>query len=140
MTRLTHTLIWLVILAFGLFFVLEVLLWMQPMVYVLLLPVFQIPGGLGLDVQALVLKKLFINQGFYNLFIAGSGIVGLKAYRLGRVEAAYALIAFMCVASIGAGLVLVYTTIAYPLALAQIAPAAALLVIWSKDIKKAIFG
>lgn len=140
MTRLTQTLIWLVVVAFGMFFVLEALLWMQPMVYTLLLPVFQIPGDVSFEVQALVLKKLFVNQGFYNLFIACAGVVGMSAYKRGNTQTGLTLIGFMCAASIGAGLVLAYTTIAYPLAFGQIAPALAVLVILGKDIKKAIFG
>lgn len=124
LNQLTKNLISLVIFTFFMFFILEALFWMQPFVYNLLLKWLNNPtSNLGNELQALVLKKLFINQGFYNLFFAIGGIVGLYLIKKNRTTG-YPLVLFVCFASIGAGIVLGLTSKAYILAFLQIVPAA----------------
>lgn len=124
LNRFTKALIIFVIIDFSLFFILEAIFWMQPFVHNLLLDWFNNPPkDLNYEIHALVLKKLFINQGFYNLFFAIGGIAGL--YQLKKnLSAGYALILLMSFAAIGAGLVLAITSNAYLLAFLQTVPAA----------------
>lgn len=123
LNRTTKALVIFVIVDFLLFFILEVIFWMQPFVHNLLLDWFNNPpADLSYEIHALVLKKLFINQGFYNLFFAFGGIFGF--YQLNKNTAiAYALLLFVCFAGIGAGLVLAITSNAYLLAFLQAVPA-----------------
>lgn len=79
--------------------------------------------NLGYQMHAIVLKKLFINQGFYNLFIAIGAIIGLNRLKK-SLMAAYALLLLVSFASFGAGVVLAITSNAYFLDLLQAAPAA----------------
>jgi putative membrane protein len=121
---LTKSLVIFVIFDFFMFFVLEVIFWMQPFVYNILLEMFNNPPKtLDFSMHALVLKKLFINQGFYNLFLAFGGVAGL--YYLNKNKAVgYALIALVCFSAVGAGIVLAVTSKAYILAFFQAVPAA----------------
>ncbi|MCU7615744.1 DUF1304 domain-containing protein [Chryseobacterium sp. PBS4-4] len=121
---LTKSLVFFVILDFFMFFVLEVIFWMQPFVYNILLEMFNNPPKtLDFSMHALVLKKLFINQGFYNLFFAFGGLAGL--YYLNKNKAVgYALTALVCFSAVGAGIVLAITSKAYILAFFQAVPAA----------------
>jgi putative membrane protein len=123
LNRLAKALVIFVIFDFFMFFILEAIFWMQPFVHNLLLDWFNNPpASLGYEIHALVLKKLFINQGFYNLFFAIGGVVGL--YQLNKNSlVGYALILLVCFAAIGAGLVLAVTSNAYLLAFLQAVPA-----------------
>lgn len=124
LNRLTKALVVFVIIDFLMFFILEAIFWMQPFVHNLLLDWFNNPpASLSYDMHALVLKKLFINQGFYNLFIAVGGIAGLYQLKRNKVVG-YALILFTCFAAVGAGVVLAASSRAYLLAFLQAAPAA----------------
>ncbi|HEX7869817.1 MAG TPA: hypothetical protein VF455_06855, partial [Chryseobacterium sp.] len=77
LNTLTKALVIFVIFDFFMFFVLEVIFWMQPFVYNILLEMFNNPPKtLDFPTHALVMKKLFINQGFYNLFFAIGGFAG----------------------------------------------------------------
>ncbi len=91
-------------------FVLESLLWMRPAVYEELLPKFLPPQAMPLAVQAALLRVPFLNQGFYNLFLAAGALVGLLLLRPGYEQAGAALIIFAGCTAFGAGLVLVATT------------------------------
>lgn len=120
----TKALVIFVVFDFFMFFVLEVIFWMQPFVYTILLEMFNNPPKtLDFSTHALVLKKLFINQGFYNLFFAVGGLAGL--YYLNKNKAVgYALITFVCFSAVGAGIILAITSKAYILAFLQTVPAA----------------
>jgi putative membrane protein len=109
------------------FFVLEALLWMQPQVHTLLITLLNNPVSSDTQTQALTLKNLFVNQGFYNLFLAGSGIWGFSLVKKGQYAAGYALLLTLCFSAAGAGIVLALTTKAYVLAFFQCAPACVLL-------------
>lgn len=120
----TKALVIFVIIDFSVFFVLEAIFWMQPFVYNILLEMFNNPPkSLSYSTHALVLKKLFINQGFYNLFLACGGIIGLYQIKK-RPVAGYLLILFICFSATGAGIVLAFTSKAYILAFLQAVPAA----------------
>jgi len=121
---LTKSLVIFVIFDFFMFFVLEVIFWMQPFVYNILLEMFNNPPKtLDFSTHALVLKKLFINQGFYNLFFAFGGVAGLN-YLNKNKAVGYALITLVCFSAVGAGIVLAVTSKAYILAFLQAVPAA----------------
>lgn len=92
--RFMKALVIFVIFDFCMFFILETIFWMQPFVYTILLEMFNNPPkSLDFSTHALVLKKLFINQGFYNLFFALGGLAGL--YYVNKNKAVgYALILF----------------------------------------------
>jgi putative membrane protein len=105
-------------------FVLEAFLWMQPAVYELALSKLSESSALDLQQQALVLKPLFVNQGFYNLFLAGGAALGLVLLRRGNSAAGMALIRYASLSALGAGIVLACTTSAYGGAFLQAAPGA----------------
>ncbi len=123
-STLTKSLVIFVIFDFFMFFVLEAIFWMKPFVYNMLLEMFNNPPkSLDFSMHALVLKKLFINQGFYNLFFAFGGLSGL--YYLNKNKAVgYAFITLVCFSAVGAGIVLAITSKAYILAFLQAFPAA----------------
>jgi putative membrane protein len=122
--RFTKALVLFVVFDFFMFFVLEAIFWMQPFVYHILLEMFHNPpSSLDYFTHALVLKKLFINQGFYNLFLAFGGLLGLNYINKNKV-AGYTLITFVCFCAVGAGIVLAATSKAYILAFLQAVPAA----------------
>lgn len=123
LNRTTKTFVLFVIADFLLFFILEVIFWMEPFVHNLLLDWFNNPPAeLSYEMHALVLKKLFINQGFYNLFFAIGGIVGFYQLKKNLIVAS-TLLLFVCFAGTGAGLVLAITSNAYLLAFLQAVPA-----------------
>ncbi|MDH6250407.1 putative membrane protein [Chryseobacterium sp. H1D6B] len=124
LNRFTKALVVFVIIDFLLFFILEALFWMEPFVYTILLAMFDNPpASLDYSMHALVLKKLFVNQGFYNLFLACGGIAGL--YYIPKNKAVgYALLLLVCFSAVGAGIVLAVTSKAYILAFLQAVPAA----------------
>src|SRR5689334_19503230 len=102
---------------------------MQPSVYELALS--KLSTGCSLDAyeQARVLRPLFVNQGFYNSFIAAGAASGLVLWRRSRSEAGRALIQYACGSALAAGLVLARSTSAYLGALLQAAPAAVALIL-----------
>lgn len=117
-------LIWVVIIVHISFFLLESLFWMRPDVHEILIQLLNNPVTSDYGLQALTLKNLFINQGFYNLFLSGAGLMGLKLVRENRRESGLVLLLFLCAAATGAGLVLAFSTRAYILAAVQALPAA----------------
>ncbi|MGH1352946.1 MAG: DUF1304 family protein [Methyloligellaceae bacterium] len=94
-------------------FVAESFLWMQPFIHEFAIE--KLKAGVNVEVydQALVLKKLFYNQGFYNLFLALGGVAGLIAMARGKVTTGCALIMYMCLFATGAGLILAISAQAY---------------------------
>lgn len=124
MNRLAKSLALFVIVFHVLVFIVEAFLWMRPAIYEFSLSRFQTVVPLGLHEQALLLKPLFINQGFYNLFLAAAGIAGFAFIARGREEAGRVLVGYMCASAVGAGIVLAFTSIAYIGALLQALPAA----------------
>lgn len=69
-----------------------------------------------------VLKTLFLNQAFYNLFLAAGGIAGLVLVLKGYRTHGITLLLNMCIFAVGAGVVLASTTTAYPAAITQAGP------------------
>lgn len=132
MHRLTKILILFVIVFHVLVFIAEVFLWMQPGVYGVGIIRLGTSSTLSPYEQALVLKNVFINQGFYNLFLALGGIAGLVFHARGNRVVGNALIAYMCFFAIGAGLVLAFTTTAYVGAVLQAVPAGVALLLLSR--------
>lgn len=108
-----------VIIVHLMFFLLEAIIWMNPLVYQTLITLLNNPVSLDDATQATTLKNLFVNQGFYNLFLAISGIAGLYFVGKGKFTVGYTLILFLCFAGTGAGIVLAFSTKAYLLALIQ---------------------
>ncbi len=124
MNKTTKILVYVVIIVHLLFFILEALLWMNPLIYNLLIDLLNNPVSTDHPTQALVLKNLFINQGFYNLFLVIGGLVGLYQLKKANDVVGYTLILFLCFAGIGAGVVLACATKAYLFAFCQAVPAA----------------
>ena len=133
MNRFTKALVFFVITFHVAIFVTEAFLWMRPAIYT-----FALQRGLNHAVevdrplQAMVLKSLFINQGFYNLFLAIAGIVGLIFLGRGSILIGKTLLNYMCLSAVGAGLVLALSTTAYIGAFFQVVPAAVALVTMSR--------
>lgn len=139
MSRLAKILVLFVIVFHVLIFAVEALLWMRPGIYEFALPRLNTAVSLGLHEQALLLKPVFINQGFYNLFLATAGVAGLIFLSRGKTQAGHALVGYMCASAVGAGLVLAFTTIAYIGAVLQALPAAvALAVIFRSSSSSAL--
>ena len=130
MSRWATTLVLFVVVFHFAAFVMEALLWMRPAIHEALLPRLNDPLGrvaanaVELHDQALLLKRLFVNQDFYNLFLALAGIAGLLFARRGDLTIGYTLIGYMCLSAIGAGLVLALSTHAFLGASLQALPAA----------------
>lgn len=124
MTPMSKTLVIMAIIVHVMFFVLEAVFWMQQPVHDTLLYFLDNPVSIDYPMQALTLQKLFINQGFYNLFLAAGGIAGLWFVKKGKYAQGYGLILFLCFAATCAGLILALTTKAYVLATLQAVPAA----------------
>jgi putative membrane protein len=110
-------------------FVFEAFLWMQPLVYERALSKLSGASTLDLHQQALVLKPLFVNQGFYNLFLAGGAVLGLALLRRGDHAAGMALVRYASLSALGAGIVLACTTSAYGGAILQAVPGALVLLL-----------
>jgi putative membrane protein len=108
-------------------FVAEAFLWMNPAVHVLAIARLTGETGVPLHDQALILKRLFINQGFYNLFLAAAAVAGLVLIARGSVIAGRTLTVYACLSALGAGIVLFLSTQAAVAALLQALPAAAAL-------------
>jgi putative membrane protein len=124
----TRALVLLVVVFHLMVWLAEAWLWMRPGIYELALARIAEPSALSLRDQASVLRTLFVNQGFYNLFLAGAGAVGLMLSSRGRAQAGQALMVYMCLTAVGAGAVLALTTRAYVGACLQALPAAFALV------------
>lgn len=105
-------------------FVAEVLLWMEPAVYGIAISKLSSETTLDAYQQALVLRPLFINQGFYNLFLAGAACAALALLRAQRREAGHALAVYALGSACAAGVVLALSTRAYVGAALQAGPAA----------------
>ncbi len=112
-------------------FVGESFLWMNPAVHERVLGRLDSQIDVSLFEQAQILQALFLNQGFYNLFVALGGIAGWILYRTGKTEAGIALITYMCFFALGAGVVLALSIGAYAGAVVQaLPPCLALIGIW----------
>lgn len=127
-SKLAKTLALIVIFVHLMFFILEALFWMRPEVHTILLDFLDNPVTVDYNVQALTLRNLFINQGFYNLFLVCGGLAGLNLIRKKKYAIGYALVLFLCFSATGAGIVLACTTKAYILAVLQTVPAAILFI------------
>ena len=123
MDTLTKSLVIIVIIVHLMFFILESIFWMNPLVYNILLNFLNNPVKLDYPTQAIVLKNLFINQGFYNLFLAFAGLTGLYQIKNAKYVVSYTLLLFLCFAGFGAGIILACSTKAYILAIFQGIPA-----------------
>ena len=123
MKRIATSLVVFVIVFHVAAFALEALLWMQPGVHEPVLRRLSI-STLEVHDQALLLRAFFVNQGFYNLFLACAGVTGLVLVNREQRSAGYALIAYMCLTAFGAGVVLAMSTRAYVGAFLQAVPAA----------------
>ncbi|AYL94333.1 DUF1304 family protein [Mucilaginibacter celer] len=125
MKRTTKLLVTIVIIVHFMFFLIEAIFWMQPFLNEQLLVLLNNPVGSSFEVQAITLRNLFINQGFYNLFIMLSGVTGSILINKRKYLPGYTLILFLCFCGTGAGIVLAFSTKAYLLAAAQALPALA---------------
>lgn len=136
MTNLTRMLLGVMIATYLGFFLVEALLWTLPWVHDLLLP--QLNPGLPYPagVQVEILEALFRNQGVYNLLLGLGGVYGLHLWKLGSLEAGVALLTFLCLFAVGAGLTLLATTDAYLLGAAQVAIPLAALPSMQRDIRR----
>jgi putative membrane protein len=133
MRRWPKLLIWFVIIFHFAAFVLEAFLWMQPGIYQAVLPRLTNRASPPALEQALVLRALFVNQGFYNLFLALAGVSGMVLSRRGHRPAGHALCCYMCLSALGAGIVLALSTRAYAGAFLQAVPSAvALVLMWQR--------
>lgn len=121
----TLTRIWIIIVIFVhiMFFVLEAILWMLPQVHTILINLLNNPVELDIHTQALTLRNLFINQGFYNLFLVLTASIGLNQLKNQKFAVGYALLLIVCLSAVGAGIVLAFSTKAYLLAIFQALPA-----------------
>jgi putative membrane protein len=133
MTATAKSLVIFVTMLHVAFFVVEALLWSNPSVSALALSKLNGDLSVSLPDQAASLKNLFINQGFYNLFLALAGVVGLLLIGRGRRSAGYALVGYMCLSALGAGLVLAASTTAYAGAFVQAVPACAALIVVARS-------
>lgn len=123
----TQVLVSFVIVFHLVVFVVEAFLWMQPRVHEAVLhrlSTSAVPAG----EQALILRSVLINQGFYNLFLATAAFSGLRFVRSGHETVGRALVVYACLTALAAGIVLASTTTAYIGACLQSLPAALVLV------------
>lgn len=105
-------------------FIAEALLWQHPAVHERALTKLNDHLAFAPHDQALILSRVFVNQGFYNLFLALAGLMGLFYVRRGRPTVGYTLVVYMCLFAMAAGAVLASSTRAYVGAFLQSAPAA----------------
>ena len=122
------------------FFLLEAVLWMQPLVYNILLGYLDNKVSSAFALQAMTLKNLFINQGFYNFFIMCAGLEGVYLVHKDKFTSGFVLILFMCFCGSGAGVVLACSTKAYLLALIQGVPAAIAFLLLYLVYKKMLYS
>lgn len=121
--KISKVLLVVVLLVHGMFFILEALLWMWPEVHTPLIVLLNNPVTTDIYTQALTLKNIFINQGFYNLFLVIAGFWGDILVLKQKYASGYALLLVLCFSATGAGIVLALSTNAYLLAFFQAAPA-----------------
>ena len=124
MNHFAKTMVLFVVAFHAALFVVEALLWMHPAVHEFALHRLAIKTTLDLPGQALVLRALFVNQGFYNLFLASAGIAGLIFLGRGNAPVGHTLIIYMCMSAAGAGIALGASTPATIGAILQGLPAA----------------
>jgi uncharacterized membrane protein len=129
MSRLIKALVWFVVLFHFAVFVAEAFLWMTPAIYEPALGRLGVPAAVDLHEQALTLRALFLNQGFYNLFLSGSGLVGLIVTQRGNPIAGHTLVRYACISALGAGIVLGASTAAYVGAFLQAFPSGLVLLL-----------
>ena len=103
-------------------FVHEAFLITQPVVAERIVSINAAAVDVALMDQIEILKVLFFNQGFYNLFLALGGVAGLLLLHKGKQAQGLTLLVNMCCFAVGAGLILSLTTTAYPLAFLQAGP------------------
>ena len=121
---LVRVLISLILVVHLMFFLLEAIFWMLPQVHNVLISLLDNPVTSTVPLQALTLKNLFINQGFYNLFLVLAGVAGWRLIYSGKFAPGYVLLLFLCFSATGAGITLALSTKAYILAAMQALPAA----------------
>lgn len=119
MKSLDKAFVMFVIVVHLMFFLLEALLWTFPIVNQPLITLLNNPVSIDFRTQAATLKNLFVNQGFYNLFLSIAGIAGFYFVKKRKLSEGYILMLFLCFAGTGAGIVLALSTKAYVLALIQ---------------------
>ena len=124
MNHFAKTMVLLVVAFHDVIFVAEAVLWMHPGVHEFALHRLAIKTTLDLSGQALVLQAFFVNQGFYNLFLAIAGVAGLVFLGRGNAPVGYTLIVYMCLSAVGAGIALGVSTPATIGAILQGVPAA----------------
>ncbi len=124
MNNFAKTMVLFVVAFHAAIFVVEACLWMHPGVYEFALDRLAIRTTLDVPGQALVLQAFFVNQGFYNLFLAIAGSAGLVFLGGGNAPVGYTLIIYMCLSALGAGFVLAASTPATVGAILQSVPAA----------------
>ncbi len=83
------------------FFYLESVAFIRPTVW----PRF----GLATQEEADVVRPMAVNQGFYNLFLAGGILAGLALIATGNPDAGRPVVLFACLCMVGAGLILMAT-------------------------------
>jgi len=105
-----------------LFFIAESVLWLEPYIYQNVLSKPDSSEGVGLFEQATLMKIVFFNQGFYNLFLALGLITGMIFVKNGSVEQGITLIGFCCLFAFGAGVVLALSAGAFLGATVQALP------------------
>ena len=134
MSLLARMLVLFVVIFHTIVFVVETFFWMQPAVHQFALRRLTEQANLSSYDQALVLKTVFVNLGFYNLFLAIAGTIGLAIFARGHASAGRALMGYACFSAAGAGIVLLVSTHAYIAAFLQAAPAAAALAMMFRAI------
>ncbi|VAW89840.1 hypothetical protein MNBD_GAMMA17-196 [hydrothermal vent metagenome] len=105
-------------------FVVEAFFWMNPAVYSSVLKDKDPLVNVDLYEQALILKMLFINQGFYNLMVAVGGILGFVLIAKGKESEGLYLLGYMSLFATVAGIALLFSAHAYAGAILQGVPAA----------------
>lgn len=100
-------------------FLAESVFWLKPLIYERVVEKINAPVGVDYYEQAQILEVLFLNQGFYNLFVALGGIAGFVLYRTGRQQAGITLIGYVCLFALGAGLTLALSAATYIAAMVQ---------------------
>jgi putative membrane protein len=84
-----------------LFFYLESIAWMKPKTYKTF--------GVKEESEAKILKLLYFNQGFYNLFLAFGVFVGIYLMTKGFTASGIPIILFACSCMFGASMVLFFS-------------------------------
>lgn len=83
------------------FFYLESIAWMKPKTYKTF--------GVKEESEAKILKLLYFNQGFYNLFLAIGIFVGIYLMTQGSTASGIPIILFACFCMLGASIVLFFS-------------------------------